>query len=106
MKTVTVIAAMGATLRGPARLKLSKEQAECRKHLVRETGKGGVVEIDGNAELQFKFGESFGLEGPERLNRALFSYEEAATKKAKGGAAAPADSVPVEGDAVPEGPEE
>lgn len=85
MKTVTVIAAMGATVRGPARLELSKEQAARRLHLLLPA-KGGAFEVDGGREVQFKAGESFGIATPEKLSRAVFDWPESSGRKKAAGA--------------------
>jgi hypothetical protein len=78
MKRVTVIAAAGATVRGPARLRLTRDQHALRVLVLGgKFPRGGVVELDGDQALTFKRGESFDLEQPSgRLNRALFEFEE------------------------------
>lgn len=98
MKTVTVIAAMGATVRGPARLRLSKEQAARRLHLLMPA-KGGTFEVDGGREVQFKAGESFGIDTPEKLSRAVFHWPESAGRKKKAGLENETEG---DGDAPPE----
>ena len=77
MEKVTVIAAMGARVAGPARLRLTKAQWERRAALLGPCDKkrGGVVALDGGQVLSFKHGESFGFDAPGRLNKALFEYD-------------------------------
>ncbi|AET73295.1 hypothetical protein EMVG_00009 [Emiliania huxleyi virus PS401] len=77
MENVTVIAAMGARVAGPARLRLTKAQWERRAALLGPCNKkrGGIVELDGGQVLNFKHRESFGFDAPGRLNKALFEYD-------------------------------
>ena len=81
MEQVTVIAAQGATVRGPAKLKLDRKQWARRAHVLGPVPKKlRTVELDGGQALQFKQGERFGLEQPEgRLSRAHFAFAAPAT---------------------------
>lgn len=97
MRQVTVIAAMGAAVRGPCSLKLSKEQAERRAHLLGPAGRRGTYFLDGGREVQFKAGESFGIDSPERLSRVLFSWKEEPTEA---GTDAAAQDAPAADDAT------
>ncbi len=76
METMTVIAADGATVRGPARLRLTREQWMRRAAVLGPVPKKlGPVDLDGGQILQFKRGETFGYEAPEwRLNPAVFGF--------------------------------
>ena len=78
MKKVTVIAAAGASVGVPAVVRLTESQAASRMHLLAETGRKGVYEVIGT--LNFKCGEVFGLDTPERLNRTLFDWPETPPK--------------------------
>jgi len=73
MNKVRVIAAQGATLRGPAVLRLSEGQHVARSHLFGPYKKGASAKLDGGQEVSFKCGETFTIEDAEgRLNTALF----------------------------------
>jgi len=75
MKTVRVIAPMGAVVRPPATLRLSDEQYAARAGQTGTRGDKGICDLQG--EVQFKLGEVFGIENPEgRLNLALFEVLE------------------------------
>jgi len=79
MKDVRVIAAQGATLRGPCKVKLTKPQHEARQHILGDKyPRGGVFDLDGGQALNFKLGEKLKIElaGAERLNRAIFEWDE------------------------------
>jgi hypothetical protein len=76
MDKVTVIAQQGATVRGPARVKLSKDQHARRASVLGNPKRSGTYELDGSQVLQFKRGEVFHIDVPGRLNRALFDYDE------------------------------
>ena len=79
MKDVRVIAAQGATLRGPCKVKLKKPQHEARQHILGDKyPRGGVFDLDGGQALNFKQGETLKIElaGAERLNRAIFEWDE------------------------------
>jgi hypothetical protein len=72
MIDVRVIAAQGATLRGPALLRLTTAQHAARAHVLGKSKKG-LCKLDGGAEINLKCGEVFGMEvGEGRLNEALF----------------------------------
>ena len=89
MDKVKVIAVQGATIRGPAVVKLSKEQYASRAHVLGAPVRGNKYHLDGNQALTFKFGEELQIEQSERLNRALFglpSEEKAAAAPDKPGA--------------------
>jgi len=75
MKKVTVIAAKGARVAGPCRIELSREQVARRQSQLGSKKTKGIFDLDGTQKLQFKQGESFGIDTPDRLNRALFSWE-------------------------------
>lgn len=76
MAKVTVIAGAGAIVRGPAELHLSKAQhARRRGVLGAKYQKGGKFRLDGGQEVQFKYGETFGLTRPEgKLSRSQFEF--------------------------------
>lgn len=81
-----MIAPTGAGVSAPAQLKLTAEQAKRRAHLLKP-GKGkGSYEVAGSGSVMFKCGETFQIDQPDRLSRALFDWEEpkkkAAAKKA------------------------
>jgi hypothetical protein len=74
MIPVVVIAAQGAVVRGPCKLKLSREQWQRRVHALGPVPKKlRPVGLDGSFALTFKCGEEFGIdEFKGRLNKALF----------------------------------
>lgn len=78
MQKVTVTPHMGATLRGPARIKLTRNQWARRTAVlgpVPERMK--AVDIDSDQVLHFKRGESFEIEvATGRLNKAVFDFED------------------------------
>lgn len=76
MDQVKVLAPRGASVAGPARVKLTKEQWERRKSVLGDWKKGGVFALDGGDTLTFKEGEVFDIETPEKLRRALFEMPE------------------------------
>lgn len=79
MQKVTVIAAAGARVAGPCRLKLTKAQHRRRAAVLGPwESKGGaqVFELDGGQALQFKHGESFEIDTPAKLNRLVFDWPE------------------------------
>jgi hypothetical protein len=93
MIDVRVIAAQGATLRGPAVLRLSKEQHLTRAHVLGPRSNDGRCHLGGGREITLKFGEVFGMEdGANRLNTVVFHQVETAqakTRAAKPGSDAP-----------------
>lgn len=81
MIKVRVIAAQGASLRGPAQLTLSADQHKRRASVLGPARKKGVYPLEADQALNFKFGEEFGVSDFEgRLNVALFEDVEAAAK--------------------------
>lgn len=77
MQKVRVIAPMGATLRGPLTVRLSKEQHAPRAHVLGPVRDKGIYNLDGDQALTFKSGEVLGVEQWEgRLNKALFEVVE------------------------------
>ncbi len=91
MGNLRVIGAQGATLRGPARLRLSVAQWSLRSHVLGPFRKGKAAFLDGDKEITLKFGEVFGMEEWEgRLSAALF--EDMDKVKAEEGAPATAGS--------------
>jgi len=72
MQTVRVIAAQGVTLRGPLTLKLNQDQIARRRPMLGTPGKAGMVLLDGDRTVQFKYGEEFGVDGFDRMNREQF----------------------------------
>ena len=72
MRKVKVIAAMGAKITGPCKLKITKEQHAIRTRVLGPWKKNGTFELDGGEELQFKFGEVLNIDRAGRLNSALF----------------------------------
>ena len=71
MIEVRVIAAQGATLRGPALLRLTTAQHAARAHVLGPRRKGRC-NLDGGREITLKYGEVFGMEdGDSRLNTAI-----------------------------------
>lgn len=104
MIKVRVIAAQGATLRGPVQLTLSAEQHRRRASVLGAADKKGVYRLEADQALSFKYGEEFGVSDFEgRLNVALFEDVAAAAKiKASAKPAAP-DIDPVPGEDAPQG---
>lgn len=98
MVRVRVIDARGATLRGPASVKLSRDQWARRQALLGPVPKRlSAIDLDGDQALNFKYGEEFEVgEFQGRLNKASFedldAAEQAADAKAKADAAALADA--------------
>lgn len=100
MQKVRVIAPMGATLRGPLTVRLSKEQHAPRAHVLGKVRKDGVYDLDGDQALTFKSGEVLGVEKWEgRLNKALFELVEPVQSSNP----APADTQSGGGDTQPGG---
>lgn len=76
MKDVQVVAPMGAVVRGPATVRLSKEQHASRAADLGKPRRDGIYKIPGDVALTFKMGESFGMDQPTgRLNSQLFAFE-------------------------------
>lgn len=75
MKQVTVIDARGATVRGPAKVKLTKDQHQRRAHVLGEPTRGMTFTLDGGQELAFKRGEKFGIDTPAKLSKLLFDWK-------------------------------
>lgn len=74
---VEVIAAQGATLSGPMRIRITRKQHEPRQAALGPWKDGGVFDLDGDRRLTFKKGEVLGVELPkDRLNPELFSWDE------------------------------
>jgi hypothetical protein len=90
MQKVRVIAPMGAPLRGPVTVKLSKEQHLPRAHVLGKARHGGVYDLAGDQVLTFKLSEVLGVEKPVgRLNMSLFELVEGSVEEeAKAGSAA------------------
>ena len=104
MKDVRVIAAQGATLRGPCKIKLTKAQHEPRKHILGgKYPRGGVFDLDGGQALNFKLGETLQIElaGTERLNRSVFEWDEPETANSE--PAKQSDASSDKSDTPPEG---
>lgn len=81
---VTVLPITGVTLRGPATVKLTEDQHQPRAHVLGKWRTGGIFELAGDQALTFKRGEEFGIHQPEdRLNRALFGWDDPAPPAAK-----------------------
>jgi hypothetical protein len=90
---VRVIAAQGATLRGPAVVKLTAAQHGPRSHVLGPWVNGGRFSLDGHQKIALKYGEELVIEEAEgRLNKALF--ENLAPPKAEKAADPPAPPPP------------
>lgn len=72
MKTVRVIQAGGASLAGPMKLKLSKDQHARRAHILGPHNKKGVYVLDGGQNVTFKEGEELGVESLSKVSRGAF----------------------------------
>lgn len=72
MKAIRVIAPGGATIRGPAVIGLSPDQWKRRAAILGKQSRKNRYELPGGAEIMLKCGEVFGMDGVERLNKALF----------------------------------
>ena len=71
MIKVSVIAPMGATVRGPAKLRLTEAQHASRATQLRKAPGKGVYELIG--AVSFKRGEEFAIDDFDgKLNSALF----------------------------------
>lgn len=82
MKAIRVIAPGGATIRGPAVIGLSPDQWKRRAAILGKQSRKHRYDLPGGAEIMLKCGEIFGMEGVERLNKALFEDIEAAEQAA------------------------
>ena len=75
MERVRVVAPLGANIRGPAKIRLSPEQAKRREAFLapfRGKAKGEYV-LPGDIVVPFKHGEEFSIDKAEgRLNPQLF----------------------------------
>lgn len=76
MQKVTVIAFGGASIAGPAKVKLTKQQWQRRERLLGNWKKSNVYSLDGGEALSFKAGETIGVDTPQKLNRQLFEWPE------------------------------
>ncbi len=82
MIDVRVIAPNGATVRAPAKLRLTKAQLGPRAHLVGKPDAKGVVALKDGA-VMFKLGEEFSIDEFEgKLNNQLFEVIEKPGSKA------------------------
>lgn len=82
MKKVTAIPVEGAWVRGPCKVKLTKEQHARRVfELGRDYPRGGIFELTGGQAINFKRGEKFSINTPDRLNKALFEVDEPKAKE-------------------------
>lgn len=73
---VRVIAAGGVTIRGPAVLHLSAAQVARRGHVRGATVNKNRFELHAG-EVQFKHGETFGIEAADHLNLTEFEVVDA-----------------------------
>lgn len=97
MARLVIVAPMGATIRGPVRLRLTPEQYAPRAHQLGKMDKKKCVHLNGDQAVTFKAGEIVEvLEGVSKLNRALFADQDeidaAAQAKADAEAALKAES--------------
>ncbi|MDH2326001.1 hypothetical protein QCN27_03880 [Cereibacter sp. SYSU M97828] len=76
MIDVRVIAPMGATIRGPARLRLTPDQHSRRSAILGKAKRSGLYDLDGDGEITLKHGETLGIDDARRLNRSLFEEVE------------------------------
>lgn len=74
---LAVVAPQGATLRGPARLKLSEAQIRRRAHLFGAPLRARTVDLDGRIAVTFKLGETIEVETDQKLPSNLFEAVEA-----------------------------
>lgn len=72
MKKVRVIKAGGATLAGPMKLKLTKDQHTRRAHILGPYAKNGLYDLDGGQALAFKEGEELGVDKLSKVSKAAF----------------------------------
>lgn len=90
---IRVTAAEGLTLRGPIRLRLTKEQMRRRQHVLGDRDKGGTVTLDGGQALSFKYGEELSVDPLDKV--AAGRVEDLTPPPEKeaetGGAGAPSD---------------
>lgn len=84
MKQIRVIAPQGATIRGPAVLALTADQAKRRTGILTPTKGKGRYQLAAGVSAMFKHGEVLGLgvDGLDRLNLQLFEDIDAAEKAA------------------------
>lgn len=96
MIPVRVIAAQGAVLAAPAKVRLSRAQYDRRVGQLGKWRKDGVYAVD--VPLSFKFGEELEIEdGDSRLNSLVFELilpEGAAAVAGAGGAGTGGGSIP------------
>lgn len=83
MKQIRVIAPLGATIHGPAVLALTEDQAQRRTAVLKKARGKGKYELAAGARVMFKLGEELGIDGLDRLNRALFEDLDEAREKAE-----------------------
>lgn len=77
MKEVTAKPAEGAWVRGPCKVRLSKTQHARRVSVLGEKyPRGGVFKLDGGQAINFKKGETFSIDAPGRLNKAIFEWDQ------------------------------
>ena len=83
MVRVRVIDVRGATVRGPASVKLSRDQWARREALLGPVPKRlAALDLDGGQALNFKYGEEFEIgDFDGRLNKAMFEELDAAEAK-------------------------
>lgn len=82
MKHIRVIAPQGATIRGPAVLALTADQAKRRTGILTPTKGKGRYQLAAGVSAMFKHGEVLGVDGIDRLNVQLFEDIEVAEKAA------------------------
>lgn len=84
MERVRVVAPLGAAIRGPARIRLSAEQAKRREAFLAPCrGKGeGDYDLPADIVVQFKHGEEFAIDKADgRLNPQSFEVIRKASQK-------------------------
>lgn len=92
MKAIRVIAPGGATIRGPAVIGLSPDQWKRRAAILGKQSRKHRYELPGGAEIMLKCGEVFGMDGVERLNKALFEEIDPVSRTIAAGPDAEADT--------------
>lgn len=82
MKQIRVIAPQGATIRGPAVLALTADQAKRRTGILTPAKGKGRYQLAAGVSAMFKHGEVLGVDGIDRLNVQLFEDIEATAQAA------------------------
>jgi hypothetical protein len=94
MIEVTAIPVEGAWVRGPCKVRITKEQHARRISVLGpKYPRGGVFKLDGGQAINFKRGETFQMDAPKRLNKAIFAFDDPDEPDPKAGGASGDDTL-------------